>query len=276
MRVEFHSHTILSKGVKVKYDGVDKPEEIVKSAKQKGLDAIVITDHNEIRGAVSGKKVAHGIKVIIGEEISTINGHLIGVGLNKRIPPGFGVEETIEMIHDAGGVAIAPHPFDIKDQGIKLKAGLCDAIEVFNSISMERVSNIHALSFGKKIKLSMVGGSDAHTKEMVGNVINIIEGSTEDDIVEAIRKGRVKIIPKYASIDQIIDWAIKRLKISYQPTIEYIKKNYSLPKRVISLELIKLINHKPRKLDYFIKPFGYISLGSTVMYAMIKSIFSSL
>jgi hypothetical protein len=103
-RADLHVHSHWS-------DGAQSPERIVRAAAGR-LDVVALTDHDEIRGAVRARDCAAvhpelGVDVVIGEEISTLNGHLIGLWLEEAVPPGLPALRTIELVHAQGGAAIA-------------------------------------------------------------------------------------------------------------------------------------------------------------------------
>jgi hypothetical protein len=107
-RADLHVHSFWS-------DGAQSPEAIVRAARGR-VDVVAITDHDEIRGALHGRAFARehpelGLDVVVGEEISTLNGHLLGLYLEERVPPGLTAFATIELIHAQGGLAVAAHPF---------------------------------------------------------------------------------------------------------------------------------------------------------------------
>ena len=116
---------------------MEEPRNILKVAKKKGIDIIAITDHNTIKGGVETKKVEKefGIEVIIGSEIMTTEGEIIGLFLNEEIPKGLTPEETIELIKEQGGLAIAPHPYSpiCKALGDRIFDLNLDGVEVFNA-----------------------------------------------------------------------------------------------------------------------------------------------
>src|SRR5437660_314202 len=107
-RADLHVHSVWS-------DGAQRPETIVRFAADR-VDVVAITDHDEIRGALQARAFARdhadlGVDVVVGEEISTVNGHLLGLYLEERVPPGLPALETIGLIHAQGGLAVAAHPF---------------------------------------------------------------------------------------------------------------------------------------------------------------------
>ena len=127
-------------------DSVEEPKNIIRSAKKRGLDIIAITDHNTIRGGLETKKLEkeYGVKVIVGSEIMTKEGELLGLYLNEEIPKGLTAEETVEKIHEQGGLAVAPHPYSpichaLGDRIFNLKL---DGVEVFNAYHRDGIINL--------------------------------------------------------------------------------------------------------------------------------------
>ena len=207
MKFETHCHTIYSKHRYWGADGINTPQQIVKAAKLKGLDGIAITDHNNVKGSLTGKKYgkSYGIKVITGTEIRTLDGDLIALDIKKDIPSMLPLKETIEKVHDLGGITITPHPFASYglSKCLKEKARLTDAIEVFNSYRINYY-NIKAMNFAKKIKAKKVAGSDAHYYLDVGNAGIICNG----DPIDCIKKGKVKIFTSLAPKKHLAYWTI--------------------------------------------------------------------
>jgi hypothetical protein len=97
---------------------VTPPEKMVETAIEKGLDVICVTDHNEIQGAWQAERCVREnnleIEVVAGEEITSADGEVLGLFLQGCIPRDLSAEETIELIHDQGGLAVAPHPFSYR------------------------------------------------------------------------------------------------------------------------------------------------------------------
>lgn len=273
MLVELHSHTHYSRGAKIFYDAIDSPETMVRAAAKKGIGAIAITDHNLIKGALKARSLGtkHGIIVLVGEEITTESGHLLGIGIEERVDPGMTVAETVEKIHDQGGIAVSPHPFDIKHEGIGRECTKCDAAEIFNSLNLERIANMRCLKFAREKNLKTTAGSDAHSAAMLGNALNEIDAHDQDSILKAIRRGRNKIIARYASASSIMDLIVKRLQMSYSYTSDYIDKNYFGPKRFISKGLLSLVQKSPGNIDYLFRGMFYFSLGNLMLYSAMRS-----
>ncbi len=274
MITELHCHSHYSRGRKIQVEGLNSPKEIVEYADGIGLDAVAITDHDEFKGAVEAELAARklDITVIKGEEISTKQGHLIGLGLSEFIPPGMSAELTIDFIKSQGGVTVAPHPFDLNNKGIGEHAKKCDAVEAFNAINLDRISNIKATSFCEKNSLPMVAGSDAHWNLMLGYGLTRAktQGKDEEALLKAVRKGRIEAGGKYVPVKTIQTWSLIRMKRSYQPLLEYISGNYSQPKRFLSKRLLYLTKRSPGKIDYFFKGLAYAGLAGAVLYGSVK------
>jgi len=200
MKFDLHSHTIYSKHFFWGFDALNTPKEMVKAAIKKGLNGLAITDHNTVKGSLVAKKIAKRYKnfiVITGCEIKTKSGEIIGLGIKENIPILLSLEETIEKIHDLGGIAVAPHPFGkyffrkcVEDNAVK-----ADAIEIFNS-TVTKSANEKALILAKKFKKSVTAGSDAHSVKEVGNAGIICESNPLEDII----KNKVKIFGKKTSL----------------------------------------------------------------------------
>ncbi len=194
-KADTHVHTKYSGFTKYSLiqfpDSIARPDMVVKAAVRKGIDVLCITDHNTIAGALKAQKYAAsmpGIEVVIGEEVSTSEGELLGLFLDEKIDPGFDAEETAELVHEQGGIAIAPHPFSphCSCLGQKVRHLDLDGIEVFNSIHRDPYSNRLALRESLAYGGASTGGSDAHSIEMVGNAYTTFSGSTADDLRRSI------------------------------------------------------------------------------------------
>ncbi|MEI6457076.1 MAG: PHP domain-containing protein [bacterium] len=160
---DFHIHS------KYSHDSLMSPECIVKRAKKVGLTCIAITDHGTIAGGVEGKKVAgrYGVEVIVGAEIKTDCGDIIGLNLNQEIV-GTTWQEVIRAIQSQGGIVVLPHPYHDHDS-VKEITRAVDFIECWNSrCTPEENTNAESLavSSGKK----RIYGSDAHSVSEIGLV----------------------------------------------------------------------------------------------------------
>lgn len=172
MRCAFHVHTCFSSDCRMSLEG------IIEVCISKKIDAVIITDHNTIRGAVALKNIAaNKLEIIIGEEIKTNEGELLGLFIEEEIAPYNSPERTIKEIREQNGLVCVPHPFDffrngkIKETALKRIIDEIDIIEVFNSRNIFNFGNKKALQFAKSIKKTQIFGSDAHTKNEIGNAI---------------------------------------------------------------------------------------------------------
>lgn len=188
MKIDCHCHTIYSKHFFWGFDALNTPLEMIKAAIKKGIDGLAVTDHNTVKGSLIAKKVAKRFKnfvIITGCEIRTKEGEIIGLDIKENIPMNLNIEETVEKIHDLGGIATAPHPFGnyifrrcAGRNGLK-----ADALEVYNS-TLTKKQNNKALDMAKLFKKSMTAGSDAHSSREVGNAGIMTYGNLIDDILK--------------------------------------------------------------------------------------------
>jgi predicted metal-dependent phosphoesterase TrpH len=209
-------------------DSVEEPKNIIRSAKKRGLDIIAITDHNTIRGGLETKKLEkeYGVKVIVGSEIMTKEGELLGLYLNEEIPKGLTAEETVEKIHEQGGLAVAPHPYSpichaLGDRIFNLKL---DGVEVFNAYHRDGIINNIALkkvvnNYHKK-PVAFIGNSDGHLAKMVGNGYTIFEGSSKEDLYNSIVKRKTSFGGAPTPLRDIIIWSYKMVYTSEKTIIK--------------------------------------------------------
>jgi len=184
MKADLHIHSAFSK------DGLSTVKEIIEAAKAKGLGCIAIADHNSFEAYEEASK-SEGIIVIPAEEVSSSEGHILAYGINCEIPRGKGVLETIDMIHDAGGIAVAAHPYRWwSGLGEENVVDGFDAIEIHNARS-KKGSNRKAQKLAQKMGKPVTGGSDAHHAANVGDAYSEFNDNMEswEDIVKEIVAG---------------------------------------------------------------------------------------
>jgi hypothetical protein len=168
--------------------------EVVKAAKAAGLRGIAITDHDSIGGDIEAKELSQGEFLIIpGIEVSSRDGHILGLGVSEPIPRDLPAAETVELIKEQGGIAIAAHPFGLgRRMGSVFKAKF-DAIEVFNSRAYF-ISNSLARKFAKRNNLPMTAGSDAHYPDEIGLAGVEIDCELKlEDVLKAVRWGETSV-----------------------------------------------------------------------------------
>jgi predicted metal-dependent phosphoesterase TrpH len=185
LKIDLHVHTHYS------YDSLITPEELVFYAKKRGLDGVAITDHDRIDGALKIAKETSFL-IILGTEVSSLNGHIIGLNVQKQIPPKLSVDETVEKIHKAGGIAVACHPITFFKESLgKNLNSKFDAVEVINSSAFPfNYAVKHSQRIASCLGIASVAGSDAHYGPEIGYAYTIIDAEPEvNDIIKAISKG---------------------------------------------------------------------------------------
>ena len=175
--VDLHVHTRSS------FDSLAAPEDVVRVAAHRGLTHLAITDHDRIDGALRARDAAPaGLTVLIGEEVKTAAGDLIAVFLEKPIPPGRPVGETVAMIREQGGLVGIPHPFDrlrnsiARSEELTALVGLVNWIEGYNARLLRGSGNEQAATFGHEHGIPTVAVSDAHTTLEVGVAYVALDG----------------------------------------------------------------------------------------------------
>jgi predicted metal-dependent phosphoesterase TrpH len=176
-------------------DGNIEPKEVVLTAKQVGLSAIAVTDHNRPAGAREVARLATGNDLIVvpASEVSSFNGHILALGVSEPIKRGLSASETIKRIEDHGGLAVASHPgrFYTGLSLAEVRANQFRAVEVANGGSSFR-QNAHARKVAAGRKIGMTGGSDAHWPQQIGRCRTVFQNppSSVEELLEEIRAGR--------------------------------------------------------------------------------------
>jgi len=196
LSVELHCHSAAS------YDGRDSVDLLLEQAAAIGLDAIAVTDHDEITASLEAVERAplYDLVGIPGLEISTAAGHVLALGIEEHIPPALTFADTLARIREAGGLAVVPHPFQELRHGVLAEIGRdeladADAIEVYNSRLFTGRSNRQARRFARKRDLPMTAGSDAHIAEMVGRAVTKVDPPevSVSGVLGEIRQGRTTV-----------------------------------------------------------------------------------
>jgi predicted metal-dependent phosphoesterase TrpH len=188
--IDLHTHSFFSG------DGVSSPEDLIAGARAKGLHGIAITDHNTCDAITylleKGLMRLDGLPVdnfliLPGVEITTAEGHLLCIGATLPFLKGKRALEVCDMIHQRGGLAVPPHPYDLFRAGIRLSTLErlpIDAIEVFNAATTLRRYNRYAFKYAQLRGLPMTAASDAHHAAAVGTAYTIL--NTDDFSVKGI------------------------------------------------------------------------------------------
>lgn len=192
IRIDFHTHTSASK------DALTAPGGLVWTARRRGLDRMVVTDHNTIAGALAARALDPEL-VIVGEEIMTTRGEILASFVTEEIPPGLSPQETVRRLRDQGAFISVSHPFDRWRSGAwKLEdlleiAPLVDALEIFNARCMFGSDNRKAWEFARQHNLPGTVGSDAHAAFEVGVACLVVpQFSGPDGLRNVIWEGKIQ------------------------------------------------------------------------------------
>jgi predicted metal-dependent phosphoesterase TrpH/glycosyltransferase involved in cell wall biosynthesis len=196
--VDLHMHTDHS------HDCATPVEVLLATAREQGLGAIAVTDHNEISGALEARAKAaeFGVKVIVAEEVKTADqGEVIGLFIEEKIPRGMSLAETVAEIKRQGGLVYVPHPFDrmhsVPDyEHLLTIVDEIDAIEVYNPRVAIGSFNEEAERFAAKYRILAGAGSDSHVAQGLGSVrVRMPEFDGPEEFLEALREAQITTKP---------------------------------------------------------------------------------
>jgi hypothetical protein len=211
-----HIHSIASDGTASAAEILDYTENCT------DLDVIAIADHERIEAAIECQRLARErgsrVDVIVGEEVTTRSGHLLGLFLQARLERNKRLETTVAEIHEQGGLAIVPHPFSAFTLGMRKHAIMrvhlstdplvyWDALEGYNPSTAGRYGRAATIRLAAELGLPLVGNSDGHTLETIGDGRTHFGGSTAEDYRRAILEGTTS-----GSCD---DWGFLREALIY-------------------------------------------------------------
>jgi predicted metal-dependent phosphoesterase TrpH len=179
-------------------DSTTTPDEVEDAVVASGLDVLCITDHNSLKGAL---ELADRLpcRVVVGEELRTHAGEIIGLFLTEHVPFGISPREAAERIRAQGGVVYVPHPFDPMRRNMAepalrelVEAGLVDALEVFNAKTSLGHLNERAAAFAVEWGLPGGAGSDAHVPDALGSAyVEMTDFSDAASFLESLRSAHV-------------------------------------------------------------------------------------
>jgi predicted metal-dependent phosphoesterase TrpH len=192
VRVDLHSHTMWSG------DSTTTPDEIAEAVHAAGIDVLCITDHNAVAGAQRLRSELD-CRVVIGEELRTTAGEVIGLFLTERVPMGMPPLQTAQAIRDQGGVVYIPHPFDPMRRNLSetalielTEAGFVDAIEVLNAKTSLASLNQRARDFATAHGLRAGAGSDAHVPLAIGAAcVDMPDFDSPTAFLAALEQGQI-------------------------------------------------------------------------------------
>lgn len=208
-RADLHAHTHFS-------DGSDSPAALVAEARRQRLDVLAVTDHDCLEGALRAAEIASragasdDLEIVVGEEVTSRDGHILGLFLTHQVAPGRSAAQTVADIHAQGGIAIAAHPFWRAEssagrarQGVGMLIGEVpfDAVEVRNGgiTPAMVVANRRAVAAVAELELIGVGGSDAHVSEALGLAATAFRGRTAAEFRRSLELGCVQPLGRVPS-----------------------------------------------------------------------------
>ncbi len=210
IRADLHLHTCYS------MDCAMTLEQIVDRCLAVGINCLAITDHNTIEGALRMREIAP-FTVIVGEEILTTSGEIIGLFLIHHIPSGLSPQETINRIKSQGGLVCIPHPFDTlrlsasRDSLFESLMPQVDIVEVFNARSLSPSSTDKAWQLAHKYSKPASAGSDAHSPQEIGNAyVEMPHFDGKEDFIASLEQGRIAGSKSSPTVHLFSTWA--RLK----------------------------------------------------------------
>src|SRR5579884_490285 len=222
-KADLHMHSTYS-------DGIATIEQILHHVQQNTtLDVIAITDHDVIEGSLRARDLwtrgSYRFDYIVGEEVSTKEGHLLGLFIEKRVPPGLSMERSIDLIHEQGGLAVVAHPLhkffrhscqrEVLDRIHAAKDVWLDGIETWNASFCGIYANRQAMSANRKVYgLPELGNSDAHTLNAIGRGCTWFEGKTSQDVRATIKTGLSAPGGRLWDVQDYLHWV--RYRVSKQ------------------------------------------------------------
>ncbi len=207
MKFDLHVHSTYSD------DSDITPREIIKIAKTKDLDGIAFSDHNTLDGYFKAEDLDTDIIIVPAMEVSTLEGHVMALGVQEEIEERLSIDATTEKIREKGGLSIAVHPHRFwSGLGEKnVRDNDWDAIEGLNGRSWER-ENKKAQKMAEELGHPITGGSDAHRLKSIGEAYTLFEGVGDwEDVIEEVKKGNTDVDGKSRTLSQNLFYAKRTL-----------------------------------------------------------------
>lgn len=218
IRADLHNHSFYSR------DSILSPVKMLQRAREQRLDVIAVTDHNTTRGGMAVRDLATrrdpDIRVIVGEEVRTERGEVLGLFLTEDVPAGLSVEDTIDRIHAQGGLAGAPHPFDpfrgsLGDYLYRVRDRI-DFVEGLNARMIRAGHNDNARQFAEQNDIPVTAASDAHSQREIGRCfVEMPNFETPQEFLQSLRAGHlighlsspaIHLISRYSTIRRKLGW----------------------------------------------------------------------
>ncbi len=216
-RADIHVHSKYSGLARLGFlrfpESVNEPRDIVKQASLAGLNVVCVTDHNNVHGGLKAKeheKDFPGVEVVVGEEISTRDGEILGLFLQEEVPPGLSAIETIERIRAQDGLVVSPHPFSkhVPALGLKVDILSIDGLEVFNAGHVDGYANNKAAQHASSGRWALMGGSDSHSLNTIGCAYTEFDGNGGEDFRRQILAKKTRPGGKEMTMDQVVAWSM--------------------------------------------------------------------
>lgn len=213
LRTDLHTHTYYSP------DALTSPPDFIDACLNRGVNCVAITEHNTIRGALAMRE-ACPFKVIVGEEIRTADGEIIGLFLREEVPARLSAEETVRLIKEQGGLVSIPHPFDrlrrksLGERALLRIAYQVDIIETFNARITFSGDNERASRFAQEHGLLAAAVSDAHSPgELGASYTEMPDFDGPEAFLQSL--GQAKLVGRAASplVHALSYWARLRRKV---------------------------------------------------------------
>jgi predicted metal-dependent phosphoesterase TrpH len=181
--VDFHTHTFHSS------DSLTSIKDLIASARARGIDRVVVTDHNRLAGAQEAYALAPDL-VIMGEEVQTSEGEFLAAYVTSEVPRGLPPLEALRLLREQGAFVSMSHPFDYQRSGwslatLEMLAPLVDAIETHNARVMNERFNHLAQKFARKWNLPGTAGSDAHHPSEIGRMVSRLQEFEDAESLKA-------------------------------------------------------------------------------------------
>ena len=215
--VELHCHTYHSK------DSLASPRALLEVCRRRGIDRLAITDHNVFAGALEAASLDPE-RFILGEEIMTTEGELLGYFMSEEIPPGLSPEETIDRLRRQGAVISVAHPYDYSRRGAWREEVLrpllprLDALEAFNARTYGGRPNERAAALARAAGLPGLAGSDAHAPFEIGRGLTRLEPFADaDGFRRSLRTAELVTRHSAAWVHLVSRYAVLRKKLGWRP-----------------------------------------------------------
>lgn len=195
-------------------ESICRPEDMVEIARKIGLRVLCITDHNSVKGGLKAREYAKrydDIEVVVGSEIKTKEGEIIGLFIEEDVPRGASAVETIENIRGQGGLVIAPHPFSrhVPALGHLVDELDIDALETLNGGHLDGYSNDLARKHAQSGHWAVVGGSDAHSLGQLGCAHTSFPGETAEDFRKAVLDRTTTAEGSISTLEMGLKWSMQ-------------------------------------------------------------------